>query len=35
MPDAGTTANIALFVGNILYVANLGNSKTVIEKNGE
>lgn len=33
-PDAGCTANICLFVGNLLYVANVGDSRTnVLEDN--
>ncbi|KAL5568328.1 hypothetical protein UlMin_024903 [Ulmus minor] len=33
--DDGSTASTAVLVGNHLYVANVGDSRTVISKNGE
>jgi len=34
-PDAGTTANIALIVKNKIYLANVGDSRTIINENGK
>lgn len=33
--DDGSTASTALLVGNHLYVANVGDSRTIISKGGE